>query len=174
MTAGLHSRHARPRPRQLRRLAGGVTVLAAAIVSEAVGAGALTAQAADRSVVLIDNSHADSWLEVDRAGNQQLGSGISGSDLDGAATDLTSTVLHPVIPGGKPHRPVPEERDSPEEDAAVDREASRSPGGPAHPASEGEPTEAQAQPADAAEPAGPPQPRPGGGQGAVGGAAEAG
>ncbi len=33
---------------------------------------------------LIDNSHADSWLEVDRTGNAQAGSGTAGSDHDGS------------------------------------------------------------------------------------------
>ncbi len=32
---------------------------------------------------LIDNSHADSWLEVDRTANSQVGSGTAGSDHDG-------------------------------------------------------------------------------------------
>ncbi|MFH8573529.1 hypothetical protein [Streptomyces sp. NPDC017993] len=72
---------------------GGATVVAAAIVSDLLGAGSTAAEAADRSVVLIDNSHADSWLEVDRTNNLQLGSGIAGSDLDGAATDLTGALV---------------------------------------------------------------------------------
>ncbi|MFG2894139.1 hypothetical protein [Streptomyces sp. NPDC048248] len=72
---------------------GGATVAAAAIVSDLLGAGSTAAEAADRSVVLIDNSNADSWLEVDRTNNLQLGSGIAGSDLDGAATDLSSVLV---------------------------------------------------------------------------------
>lgn len=84
-------RHGR-RPRRLGYLVGGATV-AAAIVSDLLGAGSTTAEAADRSVVLIDNSNADSWLEVDRTNNVQLGSGIAGSDLDGAATDLSSVLV---------------------------------------------------------------------------------
>jgi hypothetical protein len=32
---------------------------------------------------LIDNSHADSWLEVDRTANSTIGSGTAGSDHDG-------------------------------------------------------------------------------------------
>ncbi|WP_407548127.1 hypothetical protein QOM21_03730 [Streptomyces sp. Pv4-95] len=72
---------------------GGATVAAAAIVSDLLGGGSTSAEAADRSVVLIDNSNADSWLEVDRTNNLQLGSGIAGSDLDGAATDLSSVLV---------------------------------------------------------------------------------
>lgn len=33
---------------------------------------------------IIDNSHADSWLEVDRTLNGQIGSGTAGSDHDGS------------------------------------------------------------------------------------------
>ncbi len=32
---------------------------------------------------LIDNSHADSWLEVDRTLDQEVGAGTAGSDHDG-------------------------------------------------------------------------------------------
>lgn len=39
---------------------------------------------------LIDNSHADSWLEVDRTANAQLGSGTAGSDHDGGTEVRTS------------------------------------------------------------------------------------
>lgn len=37
------------------------------------------------SLVLVDNSGADSWLEVDRTGNSSRGSGSAGSDHDGHA-----------------------------------------------------------------------------------------
>ncbi|MCB5909575.1 hypothetical protein [Streptomyces pinistramenti] len=93
MTPGAGPRHARPR--RLKRLAGGATV-AAAVVGEVLGAGALTADAAGRSLILIDNSHADSWLEIDRAFNLQLGGGVTGSDLDGGGTHLTYTLLSPL------------------------------------------------------------------------------
>ncbi|MFG2135945.1 hypothetical protein [Streptomyces sp. NPDC048650] len=94
MTSGAGPRHARRRPRWLGRRMGGAALLAAAVAPEVVGAGAPSAQAAERSLVLIDNSHADSWLEVDRAGNLQTGSGIAGSDLDGAVTRLTGAPAH--------------------------------------------------------------------------------
>ncbi|MEU9591627.1 hypothetical protein ACGF7W_33815 [Streptomyces sp. NPDC048219] len=42
----------------------------------------------DGSVVtVIDNSHADSIIEVDRTANAQTGSGTAGSDHDGSAVD---------------------------------------------------------------------------------------
>ncbi|MEU3660401.1 hypothetical protein AB0E77_11680 [Streptomyces sp. NPDC032940] len=38
-------------------------------------------------ITVIDNSHADSILEVDRTANTQAGSGTAGSDHDGSAVD---------------------------------------------------------------------------------------
>ncbi|MFG2714186.1 hypothetical protein ACGFX2_27075 [Streptomyces goshikiensis] len=35
------------------------------------------------NVVLIDNSGADSWLEIDRTANSQSGTGTAGSDHEG-------------------------------------------------------------------------------------------
>lgn len=49
------------------------------------------------SFSLIDNSHADSWLEVDRTANSTVGSGTAGSDHDGG--DEVRHVI-PRIAGG--------------------------------------------------------------------------
>ncbi|WP_327293768.1 MULTISPECIES: hypothetical protein [unclassified Streptomyces] len=35
------------------------------------------------AAVEVDNSHADSWLEVDRTANTQTGAGDAGSDHEG-------------------------------------------------------------------------------------------
>ncbi|MFF2846487.1 hypothetical protein ACFVT5_09150 [Streptomyces sp. NPDC058001] len=85
----------------LRRIpaarAAAVTVAAAA----ALGAGAVPAQAADGliALTLVDNSGADSWLEVDRTANYNTGAGTSGSDHDGSAVDLMDTLINPDRPG---------------------------------------------------------------------------
>ncbi|KPI24763.1 hypothetical protein ACGFZJ_01715 [Streptomyces sp. NPDC048253] len=66
------------------------TVLAAALL------GAATAQAvAEGSLItVIDNSHADSILEVDRTANVQQGSsGTAGSDHDGSAVDMMEALV---------------------------------------------------------------------------------
>ncbi|MDI5968424.1 hypothetical protein POF50_003515 [Streptomyces sp. SL13] len=49
---------------------------------------------------LIDNSHADSWLEVDRTLNQQLGSGTAGSDHDGAEVSVSDSPATATAPVG--------------------------------------------------------------------------
>ncbi|WUH95265.1 hypothetical protein OG900_37325 [Streptomyces sp. NBC_00433] len=46
----------------------------------------------NNGLVIIDNSNADSWLEVDRTLNTQLGSqGTAGSDHDGDGGDVDVT-----------------------------------------------------------------------------------
>ncbi|WP_265295230.1 hypothetical protein [Streptomyces sp. SHP 1-2] len=67
--------------------------VAAALMLAAVLAAAPPAAAGD--LTLIDNSEADSWLEIDRTANLNLGSGTSGSDHDGSAVDLMDTLLNP-------------------------------------------------------------------------------
>ncbi|GAB1326756.1 hypothetical protein [Streptomyces sp. NPDC093260] len=44
-------------------------------------------------ITVIDNSHADSILEVDRTGNLQTGSGTAGSDHDGSAVDMMEALV---------------------------------------------------------------------------------
>ncbi|MFH0174208.1 hypothetical protein ACIA6D_15345 [Streptomyces cacaoi] len=66
------------------------TVLAAALL----GAAAAPAVAEGSLITVIDNSHADSILEVDRAANVQQGSsGTAGSDHDGSAVDMMEALV---------------------------------------------------------------------------------
>ncbi|MBL1084083.1 hypothetical protein JK359_19275 [Streptomyces actinomycinicus] len=74
--------------RALPRL--GVAALAAAAL---LGAGAAPAAPSGSLITVIDNSQADSWLEVDRAGNVQTGSGTAGSDHDGSAVDVVEALV---------------------------------------------------------------------------------
>ncbi|MFD9378695.1 hypothetical protein ACFWBH_24650 [Streptomyces sp. NPDC059999] len=64
-----------------------------------IGAAAAPAAAGESLITVIDNSHADSILEVDRAANLQSGSGTAGSDHDGSAVDMLATLVHSVRPG---------------------------------------------------------------------------
>ncbi|MEV6804183.1 hypothetical protein ACH4NF_28840 [Streptomyces sp. NPDC017248] len=73
---------------------GMATTAAAALL----GAGAAPVVASDSLITVIDNSHADSWLEVDRAANVQNGSGTAGSDHDGSAVDVVEAL---VAAGGR-------------------------------------------------------------------------
>jgi hypothetical protein len=69
---------------------------AAALAAALLGGAAAPAAADDAPgtgggnrglVTVVDNSHADSILEVDRTANLQNGSGTAGSDHDGSAVD---------------------------------------------------------------------------------------
>ncbi|MFJ2398529.1 hypothetical protein ACIOTI_38130 [Streptomyces sp. NPDC087843] len=64
-------------------------VLAVALL----GAAAAPAAAGDSCITVLDNSHADSILEVDRAANVQQGSGTAGSDHEGSAVDLVEALV---------------------------------------------------------------------------------
>ncbi|MEU3411515.1 MULTISPECIES: hypothetical protein [unclassified Streptomyces] len=66
---------------------------AAAVAAALLGAGAAPAVASDSLITVIDNSEADSWLEVDRTANLQAGSGTAGSDHDGSAVDVVEALL---------------------------------------------------------------------------------
>ncbi|WP_256640293.1 hypothetical protein [Streptomyces murinus] len=68
---------------------GTAVVLTAAFL----GAGAAPALADNSLVTLVDNSHADSWLEVDRTANVQTGKGDAGSDHDGSAVDAIEALF---------------------------------------------------------------------------------
>ncbi|MEU3568352.1 hypothetical protein AB0E96_08050 [Kitasatospora sp. NPDC036755] len=69
-------------------------------------AGAATPAAAGGSLItVVDNSHADSWLEVDRTANLQNGSGSAGSDHDGAGS-LVGGLLGPGSSSGPSLRPA--------------------------------------------------------------------
>ncbi|MEU5083186.1 MULTISPECIES: hypothetical protein [Streptomyces] len=67
--------------------------MAAAVVATLLGAGAAQAVASESLITVIDNSEADSWLEVDRTANLQNGSGTAGSDHDGSAVDVVEALL---------------------------------------------------------------------------------
>ncbi|MFE2136698.1 hypothetical protein ACFW9X_26515, partial [Streptomyces sp. NPDC059466] len=58
-----------------------------------VGAAAHRAAAGDSFITVLDNSHADSILEVDRAANVQQGSGTAGSDHEGSAVDMVEALV---------------------------------------------------------------------------------
>ncbi|MFF9086764.1 hypothetical protein ACF1BE_10195 [Streptomyces sp. NPDC014991] len=68
--------------------------MVAAVAAALLGAGPGTAAAAGTGglVTVIDNSHADSILEVDRTANLQAGSGTAGSDHDGSAVDVVEAL----------------------------------------------------------------------------------
>jgi len=71
---------------------------AAAVLTAAVlGAGAVpavaSASASESLITVIDNSQADSILEVDRSANLQTGSGTAGSDHDGSAVDVVEALV---------------------------------------------------------------------------------
>ncbi|MDX2595762.1 MULTISPECIES: hypothetical protein [Streptomyces] len=68
---------------------GAATMIAAALL----GAAAPAAANGGSLVTVIDNSHADSILEVDRTANVQTGSGTAGSDHDGSAVDAIQAML---------------------------------------------------------------------------------
>ncbi|MEU3981015.1 hypothetical protein AB0F77_12995 [Streptomyces sp. NPDC026672] len=68
---------------------------AAAVAAALLGVAAAPAAATGPLVTVVDNSHADSILEVDRAGNLQTGSGTAGSDHEGSAVDLMQALVGP-------------------------------------------------------------------------------
>lgn len=74
--------------------------VAAFLCATALGGGASPAAAGGSLVTVIDNSRADSVVEVDRAANLQTGDGTAGSDHDGSAVDLLATLVESVQPEG--------------------------------------------------------------------------
>lgn len=69
---------------------GAATVIAAALLAT----GAAPAAANGSSLItVIDNSRADSILEVDRTANVQTGKGTAGSDHDGSAVDAIQALF---------------------------------------------------------------------------------
>ncbi|MGW7440840.1 hypothetical protein [Streptomyces sp. NPDC054849] len=69
---------------------------AACLAVTLIGAGAAPTAASGSLITVIDNSHADSVLEVDRAANVQSGSGTAGSDHEGSAVDMLATLIRTV------------------------------------------------------------------------------
>ncbi|MDQ0993720.1 hypothetical protein [Streptomyces sp. V3I7] len=66
---------------------------AAVIAAALLGAAAAPAAAHGGLITVLDNSHADSILEVDRAANLQTGRGTAGSDHDGSAVDAIQALF---------------------------------------------------------------------------------
>ncbi|MFJ5274226.1 hypothetical protein [Streptomyces sp. NPDC088358] len=66
---------------------------AAVLAVALLGAVAAPAAAGDSFITVLDNSHADSILEVDRAANVQQGSGTAGSDHEGSAVDMVEALV---------------------------------------------------------------------------------
>ncbi|MEU9152538.1 hypothetical protein AB0D59_18770 [Streptomyces sp. NPDC048417] len=66
---------------------------AVAVAAVLLGAVAVPAYAAGSLITVIDNSNADSILEVDRTANVQAGRGTAGSDHDGSAVDAIQALL---------------------------------------------------------------------------------
>ncbi|MGW7422159.1 hypothetical protein ACWGJB_19190 [Streptomyces sp. NPDC054813] len=66
---------------------------AVAVAAALLGAAAVSSHAAGSLITVIDNSHADSILEVDRTANVQAGRGTAGSDHDGSAVDAIQALL---------------------------------------------------------------------------------
>ena len=73
---------------------GGVRLRAAAVVAAALLGGAAAPACAGGSLItVLDNSNADSILEVDRTANIQAGRGTAGSDHDGSAVDAIQALM---------------------------------------------------------------------------------
>ncbi|MFF5448963.1 hypothetical protein [Streptomyces sp. NPDC012888] len=69
---------------------------ALALAAALLAAAAPPAAASGDLITVIDNSHSDSVVEIDRTGNLQTGSGTSGSDHDGTAVDMLATLVSTV------------------------------------------------------------------------------
>lgn len=101
------------RPPQARRTAGALLAASGAALLLGCTGGAAYAdddsppatESRGAAFSLIDNSHADSWLEVDRTLNQQLGSGTAGSDHDGAEVSVADSPSAATAPVGAPAAP---------------------------------------------------------------------
>lgn len=66
---------------------------AVAVAAVLLGLAAVPAHAGGSLITVIDNSNADSILEVDRTANIQAGRGTAGSDHDGSAVDAIQALL---------------------------------------------------------------------------------
>ncbi|MGW7237635.1 hypothetical protein [Streptomyces sp. NPDC054804] len=66
---------------------------AVAVAAVLLGTAGVPAHAAGSLITVIDNSHADSIIEVDRTANVQAGRGTAGSDHDGSAVDAIQALL---------------------------------------------------------------------------------
>lgn len=66
---------------------------ATAVAAALLAAAAAPAYAGGSLITVLDNSHADSILEVDRTANLQTGRGDAGSDHDGSAVDAIQALM---------------------------------------------------------------------------------
>jgi hypothetical protein len=66
---------------------------AAVLAAALLGAAAAPAAANGSLITVLDNSQADSILEVDRTANLQTGRGTAGSDHDGSAVDAIQALM---------------------------------------------------------------------------------
>ncbi|MER5791610.1 hypothetical protein [Streptomyces sp. NPDC001980] len=66
---------------------------AVVVVAALLGGAAAPACAGGSLITVLDNSNADSILEVDRTANIQAGRGTAGSDHDGSAVDAIQALL---------------------------------------------------------------------------------
>ncbi|MFE3500272.1 hypothetical protein ACFXPX_06165 [Kitasatospora sp. NPDC059146] len=80
------------------------TVLGLTGACALLAVGAAPAAAGGSLITVVDNSHADSWLEVDRTANLQQGGGSAGSDHDGAGSLVGG--LDGSLTGGLTRSPV--------------------------------------------------------------------
>lgn len=76
----------------------GARVRAAAFLAVAALGGGAAPAAAGSLITVIDNSHADSVVEVDRTANLQSGSGSAGSDHEGSTVAVLGTLLRAADP----------------------------------------------------------------------------
>ncbi|NXY95615.1 hypothetical protein HYE82_14695 [Streptomyces sp. BR123] len=70
-----------------------------AIAAALLGAAAAPAAADGSLITVVDNSRADSFLEVDRTANVQYrSSGTAGSDHEGSAVEAVSALIGALTP----------------------------------------------------------------------------
>ncbi|MFI7358007.1 hypothetical protein ACIBTP_29315 [Streptomyces avidinii] len=78
-----------------------VRVRAAACLAVTLICGSAAPAVAHGSLItVIDNSHSDSVLEIDRTANVQSGSGTAGSDHEGSAVEVLTALVPTVRAGG--------------------------------------------------------------------------
>ncbi|MDH6703085.1 hypothetical protein ACIQKE_30530 [Streptomyces griseoviridis] len=74
--------------------------LATTVAAALLGAAAAPAAANGSLITVIDNSQADSILEIDRTANVETGGGTAGSDHDGSAVDAIQALMGDLEPDG--------------------------------------------------------------------------
>ncbi|AZS89930.1 hypothetical protein ELQ87_18500 [Streptomyces griseoviridis] len=74
--------------------------MATTVAAALLGAAAAPAAANGSLITVIDNSQADSILEIDRTANVETGGGTAGSDHDGSAVDAIQALMGDLEPDG--------------------------------------------------------------------------